>query len=273
MLRTLSIENIALIDSLLVEFSSGMNCLTGETGAGKSIMIDAISALLGSRTSRELIRSGENTGRVSGIFTEISNYTMDALTQCDILSRDDGCLYLEREITLGGRNLCRINGKSVSSAILRRIGETLVDIHGQHDNQSLTRPESHGRLLDAFAGAEMARLLEEYQDTLATFKGLQRELEALSGDPVSRARAIDLLQYQIREIEGAQLTDGEEEELLHRRKILDNGEKIDRVLSRSVGLVSSYRDQDITLLSLLADLRKELASIVELDSSYRDVLL
>ncbi len=271
MLRTLSIENIALIDTLEVQFSSGMNCLTGETGAGKSIMIDAISALLGSRTSRELIRSGEDMGRVTGFFTNISQYTEQNLNEAGIPLREDGLLYLEREIALNGRNLCRINGKSVPGSVLRKIGETLVDIHGQHDNQSLTRPDSHGRLLDAFAGAEMASLLREYQDTLGAFKRLQRELEALSGDPASRARTIDLLQYQIREIEGAELAEGEEEELLRRRKILDNGEKIDRVLHSAESIVSSYRDQDITLMTLYNDLRKEMAAIAELDPLYKEV--
>ncbi len=271
MLRTLSIENIALIDTLEVQFSSGMNCLTGETGAGKSIIIDAISALLGSRTSRELIRSGETVGRVSGIFTDISKYTEEILSDVGVPLRTDGVLSLEREITLNGRNLCRVNGKSVPGAVLRKVGETLVDIHGQHDNQSLTRPESHGRLLDAFAGAEMAALLQTYKDTLETFKRLQRELDALSGDPASRARAIDLLQYQIREIEGAELAAGEEEELLRRRKILDNGERIDRVLGASASIVSSYRDQDVTLMSLYNALRKEFASISELDDAYKEV--
>ena len=271
MLRTLSIEHIALIDRLEVEFSSGMNCLTGETGAGKSIMIDAISALLGSRTSRELIRTGETSGRVSGIFTEISPYTTQTLLEVEVPLREDGLLLLEREIALNGRNICRINGKSVPGAVLRKVGETLVDIHGQHDNQMLTRPESHGRLLDAFSGAEMTRLLQEYHCTLDRFKTLRRELEALSGDPASRARAIDLLQYQIQEIERAELTEGEEEALLQRRRILDNGEKIDRVLRCAEAIVSSDRDQDVTLMTLYSDLRKELGSVAELDASYQRV--
>lgn len=271
MLSTLSIEHIALIDALDVQFAPGMNCLTGETGAGKSIMIDAISALLGSRTSRELIRSGESVGRVSGIFTEISNYTKATLSQCGISSNDNDVLYLEREITLGGRNVCRINGKSVPSTVLRKVGETLVDIHGQHDNQSLTHPESHGRLLDAFAGSEMALLLKEYQDGLLRFKRLQKDLEELSGDSNSRARTIDLLQYQIREIEAAQLSEGEEEDLLRRRKLLDNGEKIDRVFRRAESIVSSYHEQEVSLLSLFSDLRKELSAVAELDSSYREI--
>lgn len=271
MLRTLNIQNIALMDALTVTFAPGMNCLTGETGAGKSIMIDAISALLGSRTSRELIRSGADTGYVSGEFTQVSAYTEETLTCLDIPVRDDGVLFLEREISLNGRNNCRINGKNVSGLVLRQVGETLVDIHGQHDNQSLTKKESHGRLLDAFAGGEMAALLQEYRDTLSRFKSLQRELKTLSGDPAARARTIDLLRYQIREIESAQLSEDEEETLLHRRKMLENGEKIDRCLNRATSLVASEREGDATLLSLYGDLRKELGQITEYDASYSEI--
>lgn len=271
MLRTLKIDNIALIDSLSVEFAPGMNCLTGETGAGKSIMIDAISALLGSRTSKELIRSGADSGRVMGTFTHISHFTAETLMQYDIPVPSDDILLIEREIALSGRNSCRVNGKSVPGNVLRKVGETLVDIHGQHDNQSLTRPESHGRLLDAFAGAEMDALLADYHSALAAFETLRKELEALSGDPATRARTVDLLRYQIREIEAAQLSEGEEEELLRRRKILENGEKIDRSLNRALTAISSDRDGNITVLSVLSDLRRELLSISDYDGAYREV--
>ncbi len=266
MLRTLHVENIALIDTITVELAPGMNCLTGETGAGKSILIDAISALLGSRTSKEFIRTGTEMGRVQGYFTQISAFTETVLRQLEIPMTEDRTLCLEREIALNGRNVCRINGKSVSGAVLRKVGETLVDIHGQHDNQSLTRPEVHGRLLDAFAGPEMAALLQEYEMTLAKFRGLKKELEALSGDPASRARQVDLLRYQIREIEGAQLTEGEEASLMQRRNVLDHGEKIDQSLQRALSVVASERDQDLTVLSLLADLRRELSFAASFDA-------
>ena len=275
MLKTLQIQNIALIDTLTVTFSPGMNCLSGETGAGKSIMIDAISALLGSRTSRELVRSGTDLGRVYGEFTEISPYTRETLEQLGIPENDANTLTLEREIALSGRNLCRVNGKAVSGSVLRQIGETLVDIHGQHDNQSLTKPESHGRLLDAFSGAEMDALLKEYKDTLNVFRQRQKALEALSGDPASRARAADLLLYQIREIEGAQLSVEEEETLLQRRNLLDHGEKIDRSLRLASSMLSSESESAHTILSMIGALKHELSGISsvspELESPYGDV--
>lgn len=271
MLRTLQIQNIALIDTLTVPFSPGMNCLSGETGAGKSIMIDAISALLGSRTSKELVRSGTEMGRVYGEFTEISAYTSETLRQLGIPADDQDILTLEREIALNGRNLCRVNGKNVPSAVLRQIGETLVDIHGQHDNQSLTRPESHGRLLDAFAGEKMDALLKEYRDMLNSFRERQKALEALSGDPASRARAADLLLYQIREIEGAQLSLEEEENLLQRRNMLDYGEKVDRSLQIAASILSSDSDTTPTVLSMIADLKHELSGIAGLSPEFEAI--
>ncbi|MBR5280356.1 MAG: DNA repair protein RecN [Clostridia bacterium] len=271
MLKTLQIQNIALIDTLSVTFSPGMNCLTGETGAGKSIMIDAISALMGSRTSKELIRSGTEMGRVLGEFTAVSAYTTDTLLQLGIPVNGDHVVTLDREIALNGRNVCRINGKTVSSSVLRQVGESMIDIHGQHDNQSLTKPESHGRLLDAFAGAEIDDLLQEYNDTLKRFRERQKALEALSGDPVSRARAADLLLYQIREIEGAQLTVEEEETLLQRRNILDHGEKIARTLQIAAGMLTSDRDTDTTVLTMLGDLKHELSGITALSSEFESI--
>lgn len=272
MLKSLQIQNIALIDNLSVLFSPGMNCLTGETGAGKSIMIDAISALMGSRTSKELIRSGTELGRVCGEFTDVSSYTIETLQQLGIPHDDVNRVTLEREIALSGRNLCRVNGKSVTGAVLRQVGETLIDIHGQHDNQSLTKPESHGRLLDAFSGAEMAALLKEYSDTLKLFKERQKALEALSGDPASRARAADLLLYQIREIEGAQLSIEEEETLVQRRNILDHGEKVDRSLRLASSILLSDNESAHTILSMIGELKHELSGIGNLSSELESLL-
>lgn len=272
MLKSLQIQNIALIDNLSVLFSPGMNCLTGETGAGKSIMIDAISALMGSRTSKELIRSGTELGRVCGEFTDVSAYTIETLQQLGIPHDDVNRVTLEREIALSGRNLCRVNGKTVTGAVLRQVGETLIDIHGQHDNQSLTKPESHGRLLDAFSGAEMAALLKEYSDTLKLFKERQKALEALSGDPASRARAADLLLYQIREIEGAQLSIEEEETLVQRRNILDHGEKVDRSLRLASSILLSDNESAHTILSMIGELKHELSGIGNLSSELESLL-
>ncbi|MBP5779677.1 MAG: AAA family ATPase, partial [Clostridia bacterium] len=209
MLSKLSIRNIALAEDVVLEFGGGMNCLTGETGAGKSIIIDSISALLGFRVKKDIVRDGCESGVVRGEFTGISAETCAAVN--DVLpgsakkTAPGDSIVLEREISAAGRHICRVCGFNVNSAGLRRIGETLIDIHGQNDSRLLTDNSAQRAMLDSFAGDNIRGVLEKYKAGLSEYRGLRHDLAALSGSPAERARTIDLLNYQIREIDGAQL--------------------------------------------------------------------
>lgn len=268
MLKKIWIENIAIIDRLEAGFGEGLNCLSGETGAGKSIIIDSITALLGSKTSRELVRSGENKGYVKGYFTGIPSQTLSLLKENGIDALND-TLEIEREISAGGRNICRINGKNVSGAVLRSVGETLIDIHGQHENQALSKTGSHITLLDSYGSDTVGPLLSEYRLKLSEFNGLKKELESLSGDSMSRERTIDLLKYQVREIEGAQLTPGEEEELINRRDVLNNSKKIAEHLVKASETVGCEGGSS-SVTDMMEDVVLQLSHISGYDKAYSE---
>ena len=225
MLLQLEIENIAIIDHLDISLESGFNVLTGETGAGKSILIDSINALLGSRTSRELIRSGAEKATVQGLFTDAGRLA-DQLTEFGIEPQEDGTLIISRMMTESGKNTCRINGSLVTVAILKEIGQRLIDIHGQHDNQSLLRIETHIALLDLFTGDKLSALKEAYLVELEELKKHQLRLKALSGEGKERERLIDMLNFQVKEIHQAALFGGEDEELERQTRILTHAEEI-----------------------------------------------
>ncbi len=244
MLLQLEISNIALIDRLKINFEEGLNILTGETGAGKSIIIDSINALLGMRVSRELIRTGQDIALVEGIFSVESEKVFETLKEIGVDREDDGTLLISREMTAAGRNVCRVNGRLVTVTNLRQLGEKLIDIHGQHDSQSLLRTESHVELLDAFGGEKIKSLKKDYVKNADEYRGKNRKLIELSGNTRDRERKIDLLKYQIDEIEKAQLEDDEEEKLKRRRLLLANSEKILTTLSSiSETLSGGSRDE------------------------------
>ena len=214
MLSQLHIENIAIIQSADITFEPGFNVLTGETGAGKSIVIDAISAVLGQRTSRELIRTGARSALVTAVFTGLPELPWLAENGFD---REEELL-LQRELQGDGRNLCRLNGRPLTVAQLRQLGRQLLDIHGQHDGQQLLDPACHLGYLDRFAHTE--GLLEDYRAAFHAAAALRRQMAALEMDEAERARRMDALQYQIGELERAQLQPGEDEELDRRRALL-----------------------------------------------------
>ncbi len=220
MLQTLHIENIAVIEEADIAFDSGFNALTGETGAGKSIVIDAMGAVLGQRTSRELIRTGAPKAFVSAVFTGVPE--LPALTECG-LHPEEGELLLQREIYADGKNACRINGRPVTVAQLRRIGTSLLNIHGQHDGQQLLDEEQHLGYLDSYGR------MEGYQETYAacyrTMEATRKKLRSLQMDEAEKERRMDSLKFQIGELERAKLQPGEEEALNQRRNLLRNGEK------------------------------------------------
>lgn len=248
MLDSLTIRNTAIIDFLTVGFGPGMNCLTGETGAGKSIIIDSICFLLGERMSRESIRQGAEEAQITGVFTlseEESERIDPVLVEIGIEPESDGTVILFRSCNLSGRGTCRINDRIVTLSTLRRIGELLVDVHGQHDNHSLLSPSTHIGLLDSFAGPELADAADVYSALLSEYRRNESELEEISGDPQKRAQLIDLLTFQTDEIFSASLKDGEDEQLEERQKLIDNAENISKGLASAAGAIAggdSYGD-------------------------------
>ena len=220
MLELLHIENIAIIEAADIEFAPGFNALTGETGAGKSIVIDSLSAVLGQRTSRELIRTGAEKAFVSAAFSGMAPELTDEL---GIQPEADGMLLLQREIQTDGKNVCRVNGRPVTVGQLRALGARLLNIHGQHDGQQLLDEEQHIVYLDSFGRVESLAIT--YAEKYKNFTDIRRQIGALQMDEAEKARRVDTLQYQIEELRRAKLTPGEEEELTARRGMLRNAEK------------------------------------------------
>ena len=257
MLELLHIENIAIIERADIAFGSGFNALTGETGAGKSIVIDALGAVLGQRTSRELIRTGAEKAFVSATFGGVPA-ALPGLEENGLAPEEDGTLLLQRELYGDGKNVCRVSGRPVTVAQLRRIGASLLNIHGQHDGQQLLDEEQHLVYLDRFGrvDAELAAYRERYDAWRAT----RREMDALKMDEAEKARRVDMLHHQIDELERADLQEGEEETLLARRNILRNGEKFLSVISaadaclnggdESLGAVSAIKEAEDALRGL-----------------------
>ena len=224
MLAQLFIRNIAVIEKASIDLEKGFTVLTGETGAGKSIIIDAIHAVLGERTSKELVRTGTDSASVSA------------------LREEDGSLLIQRDIRLEGRSTCKINGAPATVSMLKQLGPRLVTIHGQHESYELLSPEVHMEYLDSFAGLES--LLAEYQAAYRTLRETQRQLEALQTDEGEKARLSDLLHYQIDEIEAANVRVGEREELEAQRELIRNSEKIASALELLRGLLSGDEESE-----------------------------
>ena len=225
MLSVLHIENIAVIEQAEILFEGGFNVLTGETGAGKSIVIDAISAILGERTYRDVIRTGASRAFVSAIFTNIPECSWFSENQVEF---DPQELQVQREIYADGKNVCRVNGRPVSVASLKKLGARLINIHGQHDSQQLFDEENHLTYLDAFARDE--KELEDYRAAFDALQSVRREIQKLSMDESEKLRLVETLTFQIEEIRAANLTPGEEEQLKERRKVLQNAEKLSDAL-------------------------------------------
>ena len=228
MLELLHIENIAVIEEADIQFQPGFNALTGETGAGKSIVIDAMNAVLGGRTSRDLIRTGTAKAFVSAAFSGISPM-LPGLEECGVAPDENGELMVQRELTADGKNLCRANGRPITVAQLRRIGAELLNIHGQHDGTALLDEEQHGAYLDRFGRTEEP--LNAYRMVYEALSALRGQIRSLQMDEAEKARRVDSLRFQINELERAELVAGEEEELDARRNLLRNGEKYIDALS------------------------------------------
>ena len=224
MLSELNIQNIAVIESADLSFENGFNVLSGETGAGKSIIIDALSAVLGERTSRELIRTGADHASVSAVFTDLPPEVDGLLAEMGLPPLEGGELAVSRTLYAEGRNNCRLNGAPVSVAMLKRLGTLLISIHGQHDSQALLDPETHFRFLDEMGDHD--ELLATYREHYEEFVKLYRKYKQLSTDEESLLRRIDFLKFEIAEIEAADIRVGEYDELLDRRTFFRDSEKI-----------------------------------------------
>ena len=223
MLTSLKIENVAIIESAAIEFGCGLNVLTGETGAGKSIVIDSINAILGERTSREIIRTGAQSAKVYAVFEDV-NEKVKAFLDENGIDCEDGVLIINRTLNRDGKNICRLNGAPVTVSMLRELGGELIDIHGQHDSQSLLSPEKHCGFVDGFA--ENADMISDYREKYRRLCEIRNSLKKLTTDESSKSQRIDFLTYQIDELEKSDITPGERDELKARKALINNSQKV-----------------------------------------------
>lgn len=238
MLSSLQIENVAVIQKAEVHFEPGLNVLTGETGAGKSILIDSINAILGNRTSKDLVRTGAAKAVIRAAFEQVPPAVLDKLEQSGYERSE--ALLLSREITAEGKSSCRINGMPATAAVLRELCGGLININGQHDSVGLLNPAHHLGILDDYA--QNYTIFQEYYTLYRELVRVKRELDAMITDEAEKQRKIDLLQYQVQEIEDAGLTAGEEQTLENRRKVLSNASAIRDRLAQSYALLSGSDD-------------------------------
>ena len=264
MLSLLHIENIAVIESADISFDQGFNVLTGETGAGKSIVIDAISAILGERAYRDMIRTGTSKASVRAVFTDVPEFSWFA---------DNGVEYdpetvIQREIHLDGKNVCRVNGSLVSVSILRKLGMQLINIHGQHDSATLFDEDNHLTFLDAFADNQALRA--DYSAKYEAVAKLRREIDRMTMDEGEKLRRMETLKYQIAEIEKADLEVGEDEALEERRKILQNAEKLSNGMDTAVECLYGG-DESEGASGLLAQAEYALARLAKFSDSFAEM--
>lgn len=258
MLKFLHIENIAVIERSDIEFSSGFNVLTGETGAGKSIVIDSINAVLGERTSRELIRAGCDTAEVSAVFGELDNATAAALSDIGVVPDDDGNIVIRRRLSAAGKGLIKLNDRPVTATELKEVGRHLVNIHGQHDNQALLDPERHLDYVDAVADDDPIK--GKYYAEFREINKIRKELAAVQTDEDEKRRRVDLLKYSINELESAGIKPGEYDKLRRKLEIARNYQKTAEALARAYSALKGDDELD-GAVSLLSGAEKALSSL------------
>ncbi|MGB9867045.1 MAG: DNA repair protein RecN [Bacillota bacterium] len=259
----LHIENLAIIDSLDIEFCPGLNVFTGETGAGKSIVVDALELVTGGRASSEVVRTGASTAVVEGMFDLSAWPSLGELLRSMGFEADD-CVVLTREVSSSGRSACRINGRLASVGMLRQIGSRLVDIHGQHEGQALLDPAQQLLLLDHFAGEEALRLRAETEQIKGQLGQLRQELNRLCGEERELARRVDLLRYQVDEIDRAQLRPGEEEELVREHRLLNNAVQLREAVGKAKSLLFLGRGASAT--DMVGEAIRELEQAARIDN-------
>ncbi|MDE6124045.1 MAG: AAA family ATPase, partial [Eubacterium sp.] len=258
MLRTLNIENIAVIEKAQIEFNNGLNVLTGETGAGKSIVVDSINAILGERTSRELVRHGADYAFVSALFEDVTQTVADKLHELGYKTEEDGTLLLTRKITEAGKSVCKINGAPATVSILKEIGQQLVNIHGQHDSQSLLNPDSHYLFIDMLS--DNKGIFDDYKNSFHKLITVRRKLKALTTDEEDKDRALELLNYQIKELEAADISVGEKAELTKKKQLMENSEALLLVLNNALSALSGD-DEFNGAATLVSSSAKEVSSL------------
>lgn len=276
MLISLHIENIAVIKKVDIDLQKGFTALTGETGAGKSIIIDSINILLGARPSREMIRNGEDTAIVSALFSEISQSNITSLSELGILPDEDGSIFIQRSISTDGRTNTKINGRTVSVSLQREIGGLLINIHGQHENQTLLDTSKHIYYLDKYAGDDS--LITSYIESYDKMNDIKRSLSELRRDEKEKARTVEMLRYQISDIDAAHLKPNEDDDLETQRKRIQNLEKIEKqakIVYRSLyegdkGLSACQQiDRAVIAIKQIADMFDGFDECIEKLESFR----
>jgi len=242
MIENLQIKNVALIEKIDVDFTAGLNILSGETGAGKSILIDSINFLMGNRIGKDFIRTGEYEAEVSGVFFLSEN--ADKIKELGVEVDDDSLILINRKINTAGKGSIRINGRTTTLSVLKEISQYLIDFHGQHEHQSLLKASKHIELLDRFCGTEFEEIKVNLKDNLKEHKEISEKIAKLSGGDMDKNSKIDFLKFQIDEIEDANLKENEEDELLADRKLLSNMENVIQQASKVLGLLYSGDNDD-----------------------------
>lgn len=269
MLKTLNIENIAVIEKAQIEFNNGFNVLTGETGAGKSIVVDSINAILGERTSRELVRHGADFAFVSALFEDVSDSVKDKLEKLGYSAEEDGTLLITRKINENGKSVCKINGASATVSILKEIGQQLVNIHGQHDSQSLLNPDFHYQFIDMLS--EDKSILPDYKNSFHQLITVRRKLKALTDDEEDKDRALELLNYQINELSAADISLNEKSELQKKKAIMESSEAMLSALNNSMNAIMGD-DEFNGAATLISSSIKEFSGINSPSESIENIL-
>lgn len=265
MLSNLQIENIAVIKSASIDFENGFNVMTGETGAGKSIVIDSLNAILGERTSRELIRSGADSASVCAEFQNVGDNVKNELEKLGI--EKDDTLIVSRKLTPDGKNVCRINGMPATVSMLKALGVQLVNIHGQLDNQSLLSPETHCSFIDKLAGS--GRELNEFKELYSLYIKKENELKSLNTDVNEKNRRLDILNYQIEEIQKADIRPGEKDELTEKLGFLRNAEKVLNLLHTAYAALNGDGEMP-GAADIAADAASKLLSAADYSSDFTE---
>lgn len=270
MLATLSINNIALIDKLNIELGDGLNCLSGETGAGKSLIIDSISLLLGERADKSLISYGKTYAVVEAVFNNLTIEQKQALY--DISGEEEDTIIITRKITIDGKNECRVNGRIYTLSMLRSLTTSLMDLHGQFEHQTLLNESNHIKVLDNYAGQKIAGLKQEYKAMFDELKNIKKQLAGFNVDPAERARLLEMYKYQIDEIEAAGFVEGEEKELKEFRMKVLSEEKIMTALGNALTLFEGGGYSGCSVSELVGKINGEIASISNYDGALKDIL-
>ncbi len=265
MLKTLDIENIAVIEKASVNFSGGLNVLTGETGAGKSIVVDSINAIMGERTSRELVRYGADNAYVSAYFDDICDSALNKLKEFDIELEEDNSLLITRKISANGKSLCKVNGKTVTVSMLKEICSYLVNVHGQHDSQALLNPDLQYNYIDMLL--EDKSVLSDYKETFKKLISVRRKLKSFAKDEDNKESLLELLNFQIEELEKADIKVGEREELTQKRALIQKSEDIIKSLNLAISVINGD-DENIGIEQACADVSRTLFKFDETKDVY-----